>query len=341
MVNNILVAVGEPFHVPRTDFATINGELPVPLEFSLEGLGPGSVQRFVDIERPEGTIDALVRDGLPPVRPRAGPRSYASLSALYADIRQALERVPDLFAVRPGRGGGEHHLFLRESIDRAHPDYQMEVDDLSSALFAIDVVTEQGEGGILPPEDAAAESHYGIFLRISRMLAAENARPAAASGGLWKPAYPVVRNPTMRAATHAAEEVTSPDARELMDLFNRCYAMSLQLMVQHFNGRPDAALRRSDLMNAALDLMVGTLRPLAETLVTVPSGRNGTTAGPSFEMDRVPEYIPRPDVAAEIMGRRFAELAADCRKSALVADHVTGNLHLLAEYFTSGRGSGR
>ncbi len=56
-------------------------------------------------------------------------------------------------------------------------------------------------------------------------------------------------------------------------------------MVQHFGDGPDASLRRSELMNAAIDVMTGLMRPLGELLVTMPSGRHGRTAGPSFELD--------------------------------------------------------
>ncbi|MGN5377545.1 ferritin-like domain-containing protein [Streptomyces lasalocidi] len=208
LVNNIITALGEPFHVPRIDFATLNHALPVPLDLCLERLSPGSVERFALIERPDGLGGEARRGGTAPApepydagRPARRPTPYASLSELYADIREGLERVPDLFLVAKGRGGGEHHLFLRESVNRHHPDYQLEVDDLSSALFAIDIITEQGEGGVLGPRTGAGtesgeESHHASFLRIADLL---SGAPGAvhAGGGRWDPAHPVVRNPTL------------------------------------------------------------------------------------------------------------------------------------------------
>ncbi|MFI2200293.1 ferritin-like domain-containing protein [Streptomyces sp. NPDC020192] len=309
LVNNIITALGEPFHVPRIDFGTLNHELPVPLDFCLERLGPGSVERFARIERPDGLVGEVRRgDTAAAPAPHDDSRphaSCASLSELYADIREGLRRVPDLFLVEKGGGGGEHHLFLRESLNRRHPDYQLEVDDLSSALFAIDVITEQGEGGVLGPMTGAGEeSHYASFLRIADLL----------SGARWNPAYPVVRNPTLGEANPALETVTDPDARSVMRLFNRAYFMALQLMAQHFGERPDGSLRRSDLMNAAIDVMTGIMRPLAELLVTMPSGRRGTTAGPSFELDGQPAPVARPDVARRGIALRLDHLAAACGK---------------------------
>src|SRR3712207_4885325 len=173
----------------------------------------------------------------------APTRAYASLSELYGDIREGLQRVPDLFMVSKGRGGGEHHLFLRESINAVHPDYQLEVDDLTSALFAIDVVTEQGEGNKLASVTPSGESHFETFVRLSDLLMAEQMGGPRAPRPPWTPAYPVSRNPTVVAGNANRELVTDPDARAVMHLFNRSYYMMLQLMVQHFGQTPDASLR--------------------------------------------------------------------------------------------------
>ncbi|GGT13873.1 ferritin-like domain-containing protein [Streptomyces purpureus] len=334
LVNNILTAVGEPFHVPRIDFGALGHELPVPLDFCLERLGPGSVERFIQIERP-GDLVGEVRRGDTAAAAAAWDdrHPYASLSELYAALREGLRRVPDLFLVEKGRGGGEHHLFLRESVNQRHPDYQLEVDDLASALFAIDVITEQGEGGVLGPREVpgprgaggpakAEESHYASFLRISELLRAAPAAGTHPGGERWNPAYPVVRNPTLRRGNPAMERVTDPEARSVMELFNQSYFMALQLMAQHFGERPDASLRRSDLMNASIDMMTGLMRPLAELLVTLPSGRRGTTTGPSFELAEQPAPVSRPDVARRGIALRLDHLAAACGKHPLVPARV-------------------
>ncbi|MFD7656825.1 ferritin-like domain-containing protein [Actinosynnema sp. NPDC059797] len=314
VVNNVLMAVGEPFFVPDLDFATINARLPLPVDFALEPLHLGSVQRFIAIEEPG--------DG----KPGSGP--YRSLSELYGSIRDGLSRVPDLFAVEHGRGGGEHHLFLRESINLTYPDYQFEVDDLSSALFAVDFVTEQGEGGVLPAVGDPGPSHHDTFSRISTLLMTEQLR---GDGGRWRPAYPVLRNPTTGPGHGAGQPVTDPGTARVMALFNRSYYLMLLLTAQHFAERPDASLRRSELMNAAIDVMTGMMRPLAELLVTLPSGVPGRTAGPSFELPEPPVPVSRPDVARRRVAREFERLAAECRQDTRIPERVAGiSAHLAA-----------
>ncbi|KWX00853.1 VioB-polyketide synthase [Carbonactinospora thermoautotrophica] len=334
-VNNILMAIGEPFYVPAVDFGTVNNELPVPLDFSLEPLGLGSLQRFIAIEQPERLVTDVRRGEITGYDVPQEGLTYHSLSELYAAIREGLQRVPDLFMVDRGRGGGEHHLFMRESVNLLHPDYQLEVDDLASALFAIDFITEQGEGGVLTTVIPPEESHFDTFLRISDLLMAEHLKASAGRRAPWSPAYPVVRNPTLDPGSQVKELVTAPEAREVMTLFNRSYFMMFQLMVLHFGQRPDASLRRSDLMNAALEVMTGMMRPLAELLVTLPSGRRGKTAGPSFELESIPGWMGRSDVAMRSVSLRFQHLAEACRKCDLVPDSVTATSAYLGRYFGS------
>ncbi|MEV5238697.1 ferritin-like domain-containing protein [Streptomyces cinnamoneus] len=337
LVNNILMATGEPFHVPAIDFATLNAELPVPLDFALEGLSVGSVQRYIAVEQPAGLTPEVRREGGPrpdPVRPLGF--TWGSVSELYAGIREGLQRVPDLFLVEKGRGGGEHHVFMRESVNNVHPDYQLEVDDLSSALFAVDFISEQGEGGVLGSEAPSDTSHFHSFLRIGEVLTTE--RVAGPHGRLvpWSPAYPVLRNPTLGAGDGAKDPVTDPEARAVGRLFNRSYHLMLQLMVQHFGESPDGSLRRSKLMNASIDVMTGMMRPLAELLVTMESGRRGRTAGPTFELDAVPAFTPRPDVARRSLALRFEHVAAAADKCAPVPGQVADLMAFYADFFRRG-----
>ncbi|HYQ68141.1 ferritin-like domain-containing protein [Actinophytocola sp.] len=323
-VNNILTAIGEPFHVPDVDFGTVNANLPVPLDLCLERLNPASVERFAEIERPAGRTDVLLGD-------RAGradldEHTYSSISELYRDIRQGLRDIPDLFLTERGRTGGEHHLFLRAALNDRHPDYQVRVDDLTSALFAIDVVTEQGEGGELADGDEPAEeSHYEAFRGLAAVLRHG-----------WVPSYPTVRNPTVRRGDRTRQYVPDPDAREVMRLFNESYSVMLRLMVQHFGGGPDTSLRRSRLMNTAIDVMTGVMRPLGELLVTMPSGLPGRTAGPSFELDDPPAFVARQDVAVRRIAQRLAAMAVQAVKCPLVPAGVAELCTVLADQIRGG-----
>ncbi|MFC5719336.1 ferritin-like domain-containing protein [Streptomyces gamaensis] len=345
LVNNIIMAMGEAFCVPVVDFPAIGGELPVPVDFALEPLSAGSVQRFVAIEQPAALVPALRREGEegPAADTRGESFVWRSASELYAGIREGIQRVPELFLVERGRGGGEHHLFLRESVNSRHPDYQLEVDDVSSALFAVDLITEQGEGGRLAPEaperDEGAEvSHFRTFLRIGEQLTAEHAPGPYGRQLPWSPAYPVLRNPTLRGEDGAKDAITDPGARAVARLCDRSYYLSLQLMAQHFGEGADTSLRRSKLMNASIDVMTGMLRPLAEVLVTLDSGRRGRTAGPPFELEAAPCCVPRPDVARRSLALRFAHQARAARACGHVPGHVADLMEYYAGYFRRAEG---
>ncbi|MFE3197934.1 ferritin-like domain-containing protein [Embleya sp. NPDC059237] len=337
VINNIITAMGMAFHLPRIDFGTVNSRLRLPLDLCLEGFGLGSVQRFIALERPHGSGRDLAEDRLP--RRDEGPSyAYESLSDLYEAIREGIKTVPDLFLVERGRGGGEHHLFMRASVNAAHPDYQLEVDDVASALFALDFVTEHGEGNVLDSVQHDEESHFATFTRISDLLMAEHQKHGHPRDGgrrrpPWSPAYPVLRNPSLHAGNPARQQVTAPEARAALMVFNRCYFLMNQLMVQHFSGTPDAGLRRSPLMNAAIDVMAGMMRPLAEHLVTLPSGQPGRTAGPSFELEARPEFIARPDVALRSISRTFAHLADAAARLPGLPARVPELMCFYADYF--------
>ncbi|GAA5161214.1 hypothetical protein GCM10023321_45090 [Pseudonocardia eucalypti] len=330
VINNIIMATGQSFYLPDIDFRTVNSRLPVPLDFCLEAFGRGSLQRFIALEQPYH----LARDFSPGqsgmLAGDSAPCPYGSLSEFYAAIREAIQRIPDAIVVPAGRGGGEHHLFMRASVNATHPDYQLEVDDVSSAVFAIDFVTEHGEGQVIESVVPSEESHFDTFLKICEQLSSEYTTDPAGRRTPWAPAYPVMRNPTLRPDNLAADLVTNQEARAAMELFNRAYSLMLQLMAQHFGYLPDQSLRRSRLMNAAIDVMIGVLRPLAEHIVTLPSGRPGRTAGPSFELDREVQFIARPDVAATWIGARLMEVSADATKVAGLTETVPQLLRSLA-----------
>lgn len=333
VINNIIMATGQPFHLPNIDFGTVNSQLPVPLDFCLEAFGRGSLQRFIALEHPYNLVRDISGNNSFLTTKTSSPYPYGSLSELYSAIREAIQRIPDVIMVEPGRGGGEHHLFMRESLNVTHPDYQLEVDDVASAVFAIDFVTEHGEGNVIESVMPDEESHFDTFLRISELLSSEYTTGPGGRRMPWNPAYPVMRNPTLRAGNSASDLVTNQEAREAMELFNRSYAIMMQLMVQHFGHIPDKSLRRSRLMNTSIDLMTGVLRPLGEHIVTLPSGRPGRTAGPSFEMDREVPFIARPDVAKKWLGVKLAELSADAAKVTGLTETVPQLLRLLAEEF--------
>src|SRR5262249_2654732 len=157
--------------------------------------------------------------------------------------------------------------------------------------------------GKLTSARASGESHYESYQRMADELMTSYLADRRGGAG-WTPAYPVARNPSTHADRPHRTVVTDPVAGTVMRRFKRSYCLILQLMVQHFGWIPDSSMRRSKLMNSAIDVMIGMMGPLAELLVTMPSGQRGLTAGPSFELDDEVQYNSRPDIAMRSIALR-------------------------------------
>jgi hypothetical protein len=331
MVNNILMAIGEPFYPAVPNWSTLNARFPIDIDFALEALNASSLQRFIHLEMPDFLQANLVNE---PASNLTTDRlhNYGSLSELYHQIREALQNIPDLFVVKKGCAGGEHRLFMRDDFNARHPDYQMQVDDLNSALFAIDLIVEQGEG--CNKESPSFErSHYQKFRRLADSLASEQMYdPETGCKVPWNPSYPALRNPSLYHRDYSTNVVTVPETRAVMEIFNETYFLMMQLMVQHFGMAPKASLRRSKLMNAAIDVMTGMMRPLGELLMSLPSGKRGKTAGPSFEID-TPVYIPAPEVAMTTISRRFEQLRDKAREYEVIPNTVCEMFEFYTKFF--------
>jgi hypothetical protein len=347
VANNLLMALGEPFYVPTVDLSGANRFFPIDTEFALQPFSLGTLERFIEFEYPDyfekevvtppelaavpdvaglpglGTIPDLALDN--------GP-GYSSVSELYHQIREAFETLPDLIVVERGKQGGEHHLFLHEAINRKHPDYQLQVDDVPSALFGVDFITQQGEGSS-PDSPLYERSHFHRFRTIAQQLADQQTKHFQARRAPWNPAYPALRNPTLRGREGGGNRVTVAETRQVMAITEGCYELMLQLMVQHFGLMPRASLRRSDLMNASIDVMTGLLRPLGILLMTLPSGKKGRTAGPSFELDKAPAYIPVPQVAYKVISTKFRRLHELSLPLPSVSEAVKELLLFYSDYF--------
>jgi hypothetical protein len=128
--------------------------------------------------------------------------------------------------------------------------------------------------------------------------------------------------------------VTAAETAIVMQICDECYFIMMQLMVQHFGLMPNGSLRRSKLMNAAIDIMAGMVRPLGELLMTMPSGKRGRTAGPSFNMATPPAYIPTPEIAYQAIARRFERLSHQAKKCPAISSTVTELFDFYVGFFT-------
>jgi chromopyrrolic acid synthase len=330
MVNNILMAMGEPFYPAIPNFSELNHLFPIEVDFALEPLNLLSLQRFMCFEWPDFLNEELNNDSVSNPSSKDHLHGYGSISELYRQIRDAIKTIPDLIVVEKYHTGGDHHLFLREDLNIAHPDYQLQVDDVESALFAIDFIVEQGEGNNLESKKFE-QSHFRQFQRMAEALAQQKS-----SNNLlpWIPSYPALRNPSIIPINgYSTNIVTVPETIEVMRICNECYFLMMQLMVQHFGLMPYSSLRRSKIMNAALDVMAGMIRPLGELLMTLPSGKRGKTSGPAFSVENSPHYIESSTVAYRSISSQFERLSIEARQCEIIPRFVCELMEFYVNFF--------
>ena len=65
LVNNILMAIGEPFYPAVPDFKQLNAKFPIDIDFALEPLNALSLQYFMRLEMPDFLNETLVNESIP------------------------------------------------------------------------------------------------------------------------------------------------------------------------------------------------------------------------------------------------------------------------------------
>lgn len=275
---NLLNAVGGH---PRLDTPMMLQRYPGPLphgdnslELSLVAFGAEALEMFLRLERPA-----------PAGAPAEGDR-YETIGQFYRAIEKGIRQLctelgePEVFCGDPARqvtAGPFHHSGGRLAA----------VNDLTSALAALEEIVEQGEGttrgGVWdgdqdifhPDRDEVA--HYYRFqeLKLGRRYRRGDTPQSGPTGDALSVdlggVYPMRPNP--RLADHAP----GSRIRAAQNDFNHTYCALLNQLEQAFNGSPT-------MLGVATGTMY-TLKDQAQKLMTMPDGE-GTTAGPTFE------YVP-------------------------------------------------
>jgi len=235
---------------------------------------------------------------------------FDSVQSLYESIRRAFEILPDLF-IGPASAqiyGGPGSPYSGEMDDLNQYDVDLiQVNNRDTALQAIEIILEQGEG-IQAPPDYVKRTHYCSFTSIRNELANAD----------FDAARPVVSNPltVMHADISAPDEVhliTNEDTLEVAVIFNRCYELMLVMLLYLYGGSWRHPKRNLDFMNAIFfPLMTMFIRPLAEILTQLPafSDRPGN-AGPGFEIPNEIVVLPEYSALWKSIQERFDSLARD------------------------------
>jgi len=184
------------------------------------------------------------------------------------------------------------------------------VTGLDSAVAAIEVIVEQGEGA----RDDNEQSHYRRFLAMleefDRMLAETPD---------FEPGRPVLANPYAMFPKDVSEQsganlIEDPLSRDICNLFDGSYQLSMQMLGRVLLHTDETEEQLTMLSDITVGLMVDVLGPLGTILTTMPAGdsHSGLTAGPSFRLSGDVGSLPHQAAAWALFTERLKELSAYC-----------------------------
>jgi hypothetical protein len=286
---NVLNAVGGTPDLTAPDFVpTYPAYLPDgedDFQVDLQRFSREAVDTFLKIERPDAAPDEQSRVALREggggdklASPTDDSLRFYSIGDFYEEIRRGLEHL----AAEKAEAGEE--LFVGDPARQVGPEYYysgggeiVPVTDLESALAALRLIGEQGEGlggAIFDYEGELA--HYYRFkqLLLGRYYLPGDGPDDPSGPPLdidWDAVYPVKTNASLADYPESSE--LHAEAVE----FNREYADFLGLLTDAYTGRPEL------LIDAVVEMF--RLRDGMTSLIRNPiPGANGLTAAPTFEL---------------------------------------------------------
>lgn len=310
LVSNLLTALGASPHFRRPNFPQRSKYYPPSLQLTLRPLDEKTLDHFIFIERPEG-MDFPDGTGFEVLASPPSPSSTNGVEPVdvpYSTIGQLYREIEDGFRALTTRYG-EERVFI--APPRAQATSALlpfpglaPVIDLESALHAIDLILEQGEG----LRGDIENSHYARFLAIRGEL--DRLRAARPD---FEPARPVMENPFTEPPADSAgfSLIDHPQARAVSELFNACYGLMLEMLMRFFAHTEESQAELSALIQTAIGVMEGVIKPLGTILTSLPATSTGDVprAGPSFAFYRSINYLPHRDAAWALFVERFEELA--------------------------------
>lgn len=318
LVANLMSAIGAAPTFGRPNFPQACGAFPPSVQMRLLPFGEAALAHFLFLERPEG-IERADAEGFiscePPAEPVASgeifPRAqeFATVGHLYRGIRDGLTALVARH--------GEEQVFCGSPRAQASPELfrwpeVVAVTGLKSACEAIEEIIEQGEGA----QGDWKEAHYGRFLRIwEEYVALRAADPG------FEPAHPALGAFTRQPFDVAEPQPLLGDERavELAELCNLAYEAVLWLLTRFFTHTDESEEQLDALVEGAITMMAGVLRPLGVALTRLPAGpaHPGRTAGPAFEMFYpMGNVVPWREGAWTVLIERVDQIAGRCSQRA-------------------------
>lgn len=310
LVSNLLESIGAAPHFSRPNFPQQAKYYPPGISMALLPFGEHALEHFIFLERPEG-MEGEDAPEFATVGPAdinvAGAQlvpvveDYTTVGQLYHGIENGIKRLVAKY--------GEERVFIGQPKQQATgddfrwPDL-IAITDLASAVAAIEVIVEQGEGA----RGSWENSHYGKFVGIMQEYKALRAQYPD-----FEPARPVVAARVRPAMDVSADLplITEPLPQRVADLFNACYEALLQTLIRYFVSSDETVAELSVLADTAVSAMFMLIEPLGRLLTTLPVGVNapGKVAGATFEMFRTSYILPHRGSAWIVLHERLLELA--------------------------------
>jgi hypothetical protein len=313
---NLLTSIGGQPQLHRPNLPTGSRAYPPRFQLQLVPFSLAAVDQFAALEQPEAIWEAAQQGEF---RAAAVPldrlsdifsseRNFSTVGELYRGIQDGFSYLTQKL--------GEETLFVGPPEAQTAQEYfQMPglipVHDLTSALAAIEVIVEQGEGASADAED----SHYKRFLRIQ-----EEYRQVLAQDPSFNPARPVVSSPyalvpTDLPPTAEISLIDDPLAGDLCNLFDGCYELMLQVLGRLFAHGDEAPETLAAYADIGVSMMFDAIDPLGRAITRMPAGPGhpGMNAGPSFRLSRG-GGSPAHGASARVLFReRAIELQRYCR----------------------------
>jgi hypothetical protein len=292
---NIMNAVGgtpdltAPDFVPSYPTYLPDGE--TDFQVSRQAFSRESVQTFLNIERPstapheEARVVGRHRDRGTHLAASYVPLEmrFWSIGEFYEEIRRGLHRLHEqmgdaLFCGDPARQAGPEYYYSGGGELAA-------VTDLETAVAAIRLISEQGEGlrgGIYDFEHELSHHHRFEQLMLGRYYQ-KGDRPGSPTGPplhvAWDAVYPIKTDATIDDFPEGSELRTAA-----ID-FNRRYAEFLDLLTRAYHGAPQL------LTDAVVEMF--RLREGMQRLMRNPIPElDGVNGSPTFEVARLLEKVP-------------------------------------------------
>jgi hypothetical protein len=281
---NLLNAIGGTPDLAHPGFIPVfPGPLPMGiadgLTVELRKLSRGLVSdTFLVIEEPEAPQTFVIE---PPARVEAlvpdtntAAASDATIGRYYEILEQMITDLGEgIFTGDPARQVVDNTWFPSDQL--------FPINSVASAIRAIEVIVDQGEGTPSNPEQGGKPAHYYRFAQLvyARMLVPDATEPT----GWSYSGAPVGIDPSgvwnLLPNAKVADYGVGTRAAFLAEQANRTYTNLLRALDETFNGKPE-------LLKASLSLMF-ELRVIVSELVSIPLPGTGVYAAPTFEFTPV------------------------------------------------------